>query len=79
MINRYTHETDAGEFAILLRGQRWQIEFEGESLGTHYITAQEALENLKGGHCDWPADGDPSEMGIPEDLSDWSATASSTA
>ena len=78
-INRYTHETIAGEFALVRRGQSWQIEFEGDCLGTHYLTAGEALENLKGGHCDWPSVGDPAEMDIPEDLSDWSATASRTA
>lgn len=37
-----------------------------------YRTAQRALDDLAGGHTDFPSIGDPSELGMPDELGDWS-------
>lgn len=67
----YYHKTTAGEFRIAQeRGGRWQTMFEDEGLGS-YDTAQQALDDLAGGHTHWPSCGDPSRFGLPNELSDW--------
>lgn len=68
----YTFATRAGLFKIVQeRNGRWQAMFEDEGLGS-YINATQAAEDLSGGHTFWPSCGDPSRLGIPSDLSEWS-------
>lgn len=43
---------------------------DGEVLGT-YSSPDAALEELVGGRTDWPGTVDPSELGLPDDLSEW--------
>lgn len=50
---------------------RFHACFDGEDLGG-YHTAQQAAGDLSGGYTVWPAAGDPSTFGIPDDISEWS-------
>lgn len=70
MSGYYQFKTNAGAFHIVPRGNRWLAMFEGENLGS-YATPQHALDELAGGHTDWPDCGDPSECGLPDDIADW--------
>ena len=72
-ITCYTHASRVGPVMIRQHGERWRIEIDGENLGS-YHTARHALEDLIGGHCFWPASGDTSELGLPDDLTDWEAS-----
>ncbi len=62
--------TRHGQWAIVQRGEKWCPMFEDENLG-YYGSPQQALDDLVGGHTDWPSDIDPSACGLPDDLSDW--------
>lgn len=74
-ISAYTHPTVHGTWAIVRVGEQWEIRLADESLG-RYKTASMALDDLVGGHSHWPASGiDPSTVGLPEDLSDWTTAA----
>lgn len=42
----------------------------GEVLGT-YSSPEAALDELVGGRTGWPGAVDPSELGLPDDLSEW--------
>jgi hypothetical protein len=66
----YEFKTRAGAFRIVPRANLWLAMFEDENLGP-YNSPQAALDDLSGGHTDWPSCGDPSELGLPDDLSDW--------
>ena len=66
----YEFKTRVGMFRIVTRGGRWLAMFEDESLGP-YNTPQQALDDLAGGHSDWPSCGDPSTLGLPDELCDW--------
>lgn len=71
MSNCYRYFTRAGEFRIVQeQSGRWLAMFEDENIGS-YNSPQAALDDLSGGHTDWPSCGDPSEFGLPDDLSDW--------
>lgn len=73
MIRSYAYRTRAGTFRIALEANgRWQVMFEDERLGS-YHSAQAALDDLAGGHTFWPSCGDPSQLGLPGELSEWSA------
>jgi len=67
----YVYETSAGAFYIAEHNGRFNPVFQEESLGS-YATAQQAAEDLAGGHTFSLAGGiDPSELGVPEALEDW--------
>ncbi|EPD40871.1 hypothetical protein HMPREF9702_03440 [Delftia acidovorans CCUG 15835] len=69
----YSHATRRGTFWIALQADgRWHIVFEGGSLDPHG-DPQTAAEELANGYCTWPWFGDPSTLGISEDLGDWEA------
>jgi len=44
--------------------------FDNETL-EHHASPEAAAEALANGTCFWPSAGDPSQLGIPEDVSDW--------
>ena len=71
MTHHYRHATRAGAFRIARGTGGWCIWFEDECLGCGYASAQHALDDLAGGHCDWPACGDPSLLGLPDEIGDW--------
>ena len=67
----YSHNTRHGTFWIAIQqDMRWHIVFDGDSLGS-YANPQPAAEELANGYTFWPSFGDPSGLGIPEDLGDW--------
>ncbi len=67
----YAYRTRIGTFIIRFRAGRWSILFDGENLGNGYVSPMAALDDLAGGHCDWPGVTDPSTLGISDDLADW--------
>jgi hypothetical protein len=70
----YRFNTRRGPFVIKLGPNGWMIWHDGECLDGPFRTAQTAAEELANGHCAWPSFGDPSKLGIPEDISDWYAS-----
>ena len=67
----YIYETSAGAFYIGEENGQFHPVFQEQSLG-NYSTAQEAVENLAGGHTfSLPGGIDPSDLGVPEELGDW--------
>jgi hypothetical protein len=73
----YRHQTKIGTFYIRYENDRgWRVGLDNEDLGG-YPSPQSALSDLVGGHTHWPGSGvDPSTLGIPDELSEWSRTAS---
>lgn len=65
------YQIHLGTFLIRPVGPKFQPWFEDEFLGGNYDTPQQALDDLAGGHTDWPAIGDPSQLGLPDDIGDW--------
>lgn len=76
-ITAYSNESTLGIFVLRLWPPLgcWRIEHQGEVLGTRYSTAQQALDDVCGGHCDWVGNVDPSTLGLPEDIGDWTPFA----
>lgn len=70
----FSHRTRKGTFYISPGFGGWSIMFDGDNLGT-YATPQQAAEDLANGYCSWPSFGNPSGLGIPEDLSFWQRSA----
>lgn len=71
--NSYWHASRIGPLSIRRRADgRWHVMWDSEDLGS-YQTAQHALDDLAGGHCDWPGTTDPSTLGLPDEIGDWSA------
>ena len=67
----YSCSTRIGTFYIAEHNGRFHPVFQDESLGS-YFNAQQAAEDLAGGHTFFPSCGvDPSTLGIPEDVSEW--------
>ena len=67
----YVYKTRVGPFYIAEHNGRFHPIFSEESLGS-YATPQQAAEDLAGGHTFTPSSGhDTSELGIPDDLSEW--------
>jgi hypothetical protein len=67
----WTVDTRRGTFSIRPLHDGWCPFFEDERLGWYHSPAS-ALDDLIGGHTDWPSAGfDPSEIGLPEELSEW--------
>lgn len=54
-------------------GERLKLarELDNENLGGGYASPHQALDDLAGGHCDWPGSTDPATLGISDDLGDW--------
>lgn len=67
----YFQATPAGRFVIESTPDGWQIWCDDEHLGGRYDSAQAALDDLVGGHTFWPASGDPSILGLSDQISDW--------
>ena len=72
MTKLYKHKTRVGTFYIAEHAGKFHPLFEDESLGG-YTTAQQAVDNLAGGHTFTAGDGsfETDELGIPDDLSEW--------
>ena len=73
MITSYRFQTKEGPFTIVHHADRWQVRFQGETLGT-YDTAQQAADDVAGGLTLAPSSGlETSTLGIPHELSEWEA------
>ncbi len=72
MSEYFSFRTRAGTFRIKREGDRWRPYFEEEKLMGTYLSPQHAVDDLAIGATDWPSCGDPSELGISDDISDWS-------
>jgi hypothetical protein len=71
MRNIYVHQTSVGPFYIAEHQGRFHPVFGEENLGS-YATAQQAAEDLAGGHTSSISGGiDPATLGIPEELERW--------
>lgn len=71
----WVFRTRKGRFSIRPRRDelsqlRFEVWFEDSFLGA-YVSAQAAVEELAGGSTDWPSSWDPSDLDIPDDLSEW--------
>jgi hypothetical protein len=67
----YIYRTRVGPFYIAEQDGRFHPLFAEESLGS-YATPEQAAEDLAGGHTFTPSSGcDTSELGIPDDVSEW--------
>lgn len=67
----YIFKTKIGPFYIAERNGRFHPVFDEESLGS-YATAQQAADDLAGGHTfSLPTGVDTASLGFPEDISEW--------
>ena len=67
----YVYETSAGAFYIAEQNGHFHPVFQEQSLGS-YATAQQAAEDLAGGHTfSLPGGIDASDLGIPDELEGW--------
>jgi hypothetical protein len=67
----YVYRSRAGYFQIEQRGRNWQLCHGDDCFDGPYDTPDAALEELVNGYSAWPSCGDPSTLGLPDDLSDW--------
>lgn len=68
---KWIFKTRAGLAEIVPQaGSRFVLVFDGEALETHTspAAAAEALANCT---CFWPSAGNPSKLGIPEEINEW--------
>lgn len=67
----YLFKTKVGTFLIVPKKKRFHVMFGDEDLGS-YATAQQAAEDVAGGHTFLTSKGtDTSKLGIPDDVSEW--------
>ena len=65
------YRTHKGVFYIVPRDGQYEVIFDDDRLGS-YPTPEQAADDLAGGHTYWPSAGfDPGELGISDDLGDW--------
>ena len=70
-ITAYVHNTRVGPFSIELKETgRWHIKWNGDDRGS-YHSPKLALGDLVGGHTRWSSCGDPSLLGMSDQLSEW--------
>jgi hypothetical protein len=73
MVLYFWHRTRKGVFRIERYGDKWRPMFEDEWLMGLYQSPQHALDDLANGATAWPDCGDPSELGLPDEIGDWKA------
>ena len=58
-------------------GGRWSIWYGNDECLADgcYRNAQQALDDLAGGHTDFPSIGDPSLLPMPDEIGDWTPVA----
>jgi hypothetical protein len=68
----YYFKTKAGIFMIVPKHGRWHLIFQDDHLGS-YATAEQAVHHLARGDASSPRGRiDPSNLGIPRDIGEWS-------
>lgn len=72
----YTHVSRIGTFIIARQADgQWQVCLGDNVLDGSYLTAQQALADLAGGHGYWPESTDPSTLGLAEEIEGWTPHA----
>ena len=67
-VTAYVYRSDAGLFSIELQADaRWHVMWKNQDLGSCH-SAESALRDLVSGHTQWPACGNPSELGLSDQL-----------
>lgn len=68
----YVHRSRIGTFSIERRPNgQWSCFVSGDDITGPMMSADHVLEEVCGGHCEWPQGVDPSTLGLSDDLSDW--------
>lgn len=68
----YSYKTHGGVFYIRQQiSGAWEIVLGDDCLGRGYASAQNAIDDLCGGHTFSCDAGDTSELGIPDEISEW--------
>lgn len=70
----YHYKTRAGTFFIKQAPLGWTAWLMDECFEGPYETAQGLCEDVAYGHTAWPSCGDPAELDISDNLSDWEET-----
>jgi len=73
----FWYRTSAGTFRIERTAEGWRPRFEDEVLMGIYPTPESVLQDLIGGHTDWPSCGDPALFHLPDALHEWNWAISS--
>lgn len=70
-MTRWVYNTAEG-LAEIVASPRcgYTLIFDGDALEWH-ASPHSAAEALANGTCSWPSFGDPSELGVPEEISGW--------
>jgi hypothetical protein len=69
-VTKWVFKTRAGLAQIIPASGGYTLVFDNEPLEQH-ASPEAAAEAPANGTCFWPSAGDPSQMGIPEDISEW--------
>lgn len=70
-MNVYRYCTRAGTFLLIPSQRGWMAWFGDDCFDGPFRTAKAAAEDIANGHSAWPSCGDPSALGIPEDIGEW--------
>jgi hypothetical protein len=70
MMGKWIFKTRKGLAEIVPQRGGFALVFDGQALENHASPAA-AAEELANGTCTWPSFGDPSKLGIPYDINDW--------
>ena len=71
MAGYWKWQTQAGEARIVPKAGRFHAMIDEDDLGS-YLTAQQAVDDLCGGHTFTPSSGvDTDTLGLPADVADW--------
>lgn len=73
---KYSYPTRKGTFHIVSRHGMWQLYFGSDNIDGPFVSPHAAAEAVAGGTCAWPDFGDPSSLGISDDISDWRSSRS---
>jgi len=67
---KWFYKTHAGVAQIVPTGEDFTVTLDDETL-RRYASPASAAEDLANGTCSWPSAGDPSNLGIPDKISQW--------
>lgn len=70
-MTRFYWRTSKGLFFIVPANNGWRIYHDDEYLDGPFPSAQAAAEDLAHGHSAWPSFGNPSQLGIPDQIEEW--------
>lgn len=68
----YRYTTKIGTFSIYKATDGWRIALNGDYIDGPHPSAQRALDNLANGHCMLPGLDESDELGLPDEIGEWS-------